>query len=391
MALITVTAGISCSLIQCKVSSIMEPLSAQFGMDLLTGSWMMTIFTAMAVVFSIPAGKVIERLGAKRVLTGSIVLMLAGSLLGTFAPNAAVLLLSRAIEGIALVSTTIAGATFIRESAPPQRMATAVGIWSVWFASGSFIAGVLSPAIYNSLGFEALWLIYAAVALAASLAIRFFVAAPNLVTVPGAGSEAMSSRADSKATTRPSYRELATRDVVLCMLVFLIYNLLNLAMVTYVPTVLQNQGYEASLSGLISTLPLFISIASAPLLGIVSDRLGVVKPLMSAALAVLAACTPLMFLLTGWPLWAVAVVSGIFGCSGATLTMVALLKVLPRVQLVPLALGLFSMSLGIGQFLGSFLIPIFLGPQMNNYAFTAIALAGIGALGLLCNLLCRYK
>ncbi|MDR3315336.1 MAG: MFS transporter, partial [Coriobacteriales bacterium] len=144
MAGVVVLAGIFSALIECKVPSILEPLSAQFGMDAATGSLMMSSFTIMGLFFSIPASKVIQHLGAKRILVDSVVLMLAGSLLGTFAPNAVVLIISRSIEGVALVSTTIAGAAYIRDSAPPANMGTAISIWSIWFALGSFAAGVLS-------------------------------------------------------------------------------------------------------------------------------------------------------------------------------------------------------------------------------------------------------
>lgn len=380
MALIVVSAGILSSLIECKVPSILAPLSAQFGMDATTGSLMMSVFTFMGIFFSIPASKVIERFGAKRVLVDSAVLMVAGSLMGTFSPNAVVLVISRAVEGLALVSTTIAGATFIQNSAPPDRMGTAIGIWSVWFALGSFAAGVISPLLYEQLGFQALWLIYAALAALAALAIRFFVKAPNIIIAN-----------NHNSTNRPRYRELLTRDVILFLVVFAVYNLLTLAIVSYLPTILQMQGYEPALSGLVSTLPMLISIVSAPLLGILSDRLGRVKPLMSATFLILALSTPVMFICTGWQLWAVAIICGILGASGASLLMVAYLLVLPRPELVPLGLGAFATMQGLGQFLGSFIMPFILGPEFANWYLAAFVLLFIGLGGFLASMLCRYK
>ncbi|MDR0350827.1 MAG: MFS transporter [Coriobacteriales bacterium] len=424
MALITVTAGITASLIECKVPSILEPLSARFGMDATAGSLMMSVFTFMGIFLSIPASKIIQRFGAKRVVVDSVFLMVAGSLLGSFSPNALVLLISRAIEGAALVSTTIAGAVFIRDSAPPDRMGTAVGIWSVWFALGSCTAGVASPVIYAHLGFQPLWLLYAAFAAVAAASIRFLVQAPNRPQLPtrtarngaarnGAasahatsahatsaqapappithGSEAAEPSLVPSASSTPRYRELFVRDVLLFLGVFAVYNILTLAVVTYLPTILQNQGVDPSLSGFISTLPMLISIASSPLLGILSDRLGRVKVLMSATLLVMALGTPLMFLLSGWSLWAGAILLGLLGCSGSSLLMVAFLLLLPRVQLVPLALGLFSTMQGLGQFLGSFIMPFVLGPQLADYGLGAAALLAIGLVGFAASLLCRYR
>lgn len=380
MALITVSAGIVCALIQCKVPSILPALSAQFGLNDTTGSLTMSVFTLMGIFFSIPASQVIQRLGAKKVMVWSTALMVAGSVLGTFAPNGTVLIVSRGIEGIALVAITIAGAAFIRDSAPPERVGTAIGIWSIWFASGSFIAGVVSPLIYNSLGFEALWLIYAALSVVAALAINFVVKAPNVVFAQ-----------TFESSAAPRYKELLAKNVVLFMLVFAVYNLMVSAVVSYLPTVLQIQGYEASLSGLISTIPMLISILSAPLLGIASDRLKRVKPLMSGAMLVLVLCAPLMFVVTGWQLWAVAIFCGVFGTSGAGLVMTALLATLPRVEVVPIALGIFSTMQALGMFLGSFLVPMLLGPDLMNWNFTALVLLIIGLAGFVCSILCKYR
>jgi MFS family permease len=380
MAFIVVSAGILSSLIQCKVPSILLPLSEQFGMDNTTGSLMMSVFTIMGIFFSIPSSKVIERLGAKKVLINSIFIMLAGSLLGTFSPNATVLIVSRALEGIALISTTIAGATFLQSSVPADRMGTAFGIWSIWFALGSATAGVLSPIIYTNLGFQPLWLIYAAMATAAALAIRFFVKAPNVVFANS-----------YQGVAKPSYRELLNLNVIMILVVFAAYNLLSLAVVTYVPTILQMQGYDASLSGLISTLPMLLSIISAPLLGILSDRLGRVKPLMALSFLFLTLTTPLMFVFIGWQLWAVAIASGLLGCCGASLLMVAYLAVLPRKELVPIALGVFATMQGLGMFLGSFLLSFVLGPELSNWHAAAITLLGIGLVGFVASLVCRYR
>jgi MFS family permease len=98
-----------------------------------------------------------------------------------------------------------------------------------------------------------------------------------------------------------------------------------------------------------------------------------------------------MFITTGPALIIIAIICGTFGCSGASLLMVAFLLVLPRPQLVPLALGAFSTMQGLGQFLGSFLLPFMLGPEMTNWHLAAIVLFIIGLAGFTASLICRYK
>lgn len=338
----------------------------------------MSVFTFMGILFSIPAGNTIQRLGAKRVMLGSVVVMVAGSLLGTFAQEPVLLLVSRGIEGVALVFITIAGAAFIRDSAPPEKRASAIGIWSIWFSSGSFLAGIISPLLYESFGFQALWIIYACLAVVAALAIRFIVKAPNVVF-----------KQEYADTVKPRYKELCVRDVVLHLLVFAIYNILTMAIVSYLPTILQGKGYSETSAGFMSTLPMLITIVSVPLLGVISDKLGRVKPLMCGAMFVLVVTTPIILVSTGWQLWAAAIICGLFGASGAALVMVALLAVLPRVEVTPLALGLFSTMQALGMFLGSLLVPLLL--ETTSLEVTAFILFCIGVVGFVFSLLCRYR
>lgn len=47
-----------------------------------------------------------------------------------------------------------------------------------------------------------------------------------------------------------------------------------LAILAFVPTILQMQGFDPTLSGIISTAPMLLSIISSPLFGVISDKIG---------------------------------------------------------------------------------------------------------------------
>jgi hypothetical protein len=78
-------------------------------------------------------------------------------------------------------------------------------------------------------------------------------------------------------------------------------------------------------------------------------------------------CTFLMFNLTGPWLWAVAVFFGFVGMSVSGILITAFMSLIKKHEVVPLALGVFMLVQGTGQFLGSFLIQALLGPELSNW------------------------
>ena len=85
-------------------------------------------------------------------------------------------------------------------------------------------------------------------------------------------------------------RDRVRRDTLLFFAGFAAFNVCLLAVLTYVPTILQMQGFDPTLSGLISTAPMLLSVVSSPLFGAVSDRLGRTKPLLVASMLVMGPC-----------------------------------------------------------------------------------------------------
>jgi uncharacterized membrane protein YgdD (TMEM256/DUF423 family) len=71
--------------------------------------------------------------------------------------------------------------------------------------------------------------------------------------------------------------------------------------------------------------------------------------------------------------------------------MGAYLAVLPRPQLVPIALGVFATMQALGMFLGSFLMAFVLGPELANWYNTAAVLLIFGLAGFTASLICRYR
>jgi MFS family permease len=422
--------GIIMALIMCKVTSILPALTDKFEMSAAMASWLMSIFTLVGVIASVPIGRLVIRFGPKRIMVAAAGVAVLGAIGGVLAPNGPALIASRLVEGIAMTMTAVCGPGIIKLCVDPSRQGAALGIWSVWFSLGAVSAGVATPLIFAAYGYETAWIAYALIAVAGALAIQFLIRVPDPpapalssaaqktatgqalpeplfvetpviestvlkamteATEPAVVSAAAPTAIESSAVNdRPRYRELVIPNILLYLFAFCVYCITTTAFISYVPSILQIRGYDATTSGFISTLPSLVSIISSLILGAVSDRYRNFRLLMGVPMVILAITAAGMFVLTGTPLWINAVICGLLGGGVAGIIMVAYLTLLPRPQLVPLALGAIVSIQGIGQFLATLITQPLLGPNLTNWNLTAVVILIIGLMGAVAVITCRY-
>ena len=393
--------GLSVAMIQYKVPTIMTSLMDRYGLDASGGAWLMSIFTFVGIFLAIPVGSLARRIGAKTVMLCGSVVAIIGSIIGAWALSGGMLMFSRAIEGCALMMVTMCGVVVIEKTVSPARIGSAMGIWGVWGSAGSVIAGVLTPTLFGAIGMRGLWLSYAAFAAVAALLLALFVRFPGRASRAG-GQAAASELADaieegngaesaeqnepkpmSVVEDKPRYREVFTRNTVLLFISFAAFNVVLLATLSFVPTILQSKGFNPTMSGFVSTLPMLLSLVASPIFGALSDRISW-KPLLVLSTAVLGPAAFVMYNFEGAPLWIAAVVMGLIGLGSVAMMLVGLMKVMPRPEVVEIGTGVFITVQCVGQFLGSYLIQILLGPSFANTLVAGAAVMVIGIVGAVC-------
>lgn len=396
IGLVLLAAGVSVAMIQYKVPTILGDLMVRFSMDAETASWLMSAFTLTGVFVALPAGLLAQRFGAKNMMVAALGIALVGSGIGLAAGTSATLVASRAVEGAALTILTTCGPLVVRTCVDPGKVGTAMGIWGIWGCVGSTAAAVVTPTLFEAMGFAGVWVAFAAVAAVAAALVLVAVkmpaarAASSLIDGPLPAKSVAEDPVEASAL-RALGRELLSRDVLLFFGGFSTFNVCLLAVLAYVPTILQSQGVDPTLSGLISTAPMLLSVASSPFFGALSDRAGRCKPLLVAACAVMGPCTFLLYTETGALLWAAVAVMGLVGMGGVGLFLSGFVKLLPRPEFASLGMGVMVTVQGIGQFLGTFLVQMLLGPDLGNVFFAGVVLMGLGLLGTLLLVLCRLR
>ena len=387
IGVVLLIAGISVAMIQYKVPTILTELMALFAMDAKAASWLMSIFTLMSIFVALPTGWLAQKFGAKRMMIVACGIAILGSLIGVASGSSAVLIFSRAVEGVALTILTTCGPIVVQKCVKPEKIGSAMGIWGIWGCLGSTIAAVVTPTVFETLGFIGLWILFAAIAVCAAVLVSVAIRVPQ----EAQGQDSAVSESDGSLAEKPRYREMLTRDIVLFFVGFAIFNICLLAILSFVPTILQMQGFDPTLSGLISTAPMLLSVVSSPLFGVISDKIGRCKPLLVAAMLVMGPCTMALYTQTGALLWVAVVVMGLVGMGGVGMFLSGYMKLLPRPELASIGMGVMILVQGLGQFLGTFLVQILLGPTLENWVFAGTVLMVMGLVGTVSLLLCRLK
>lgn len=382
IAVVMLLFGTAIATIQFKVPVVMGDIMANMSMDASSASWLMSIFTFVGIILALPTGALAKRFGPKTMLLAAAAIIAVGSLLGAFAGNGMVLIVSRAIEGVAFIFVTICGPLAVQKYVSPDKIGSATGIWALWVCLGSVVGGVLTPTLYASTGFAGVWVIYAAAA------VVFAIVVAVIVKNPG---EALEGAADAPTEGKVGYGELVKPNILLFFAAFLVFNMTLMAVLSFGPTFLQQQGVDPTLSGFVSTLPMLLAVISSPLFGALSDKLGRCKPLYLAAMLVMGPCTLLLLTQTGPLMWVGAIVMGLVGLGGPVMCLTSYINVLGRPELMSIGMGVLMLVQSLGQFLGTWLVPLLLGPDVSSWMLTGIVMCVIGFAGTAALALCKFR
>lgn len=375
VAIVVVLVGIAIALGQFKVPSVMPAIMEEFSMDVGSASWLMSIFTFAGIFLALPTGALARKFGPKNMMIAAVAIIAAGTLIGAFATSGSMLVFSRAIEGIALVFCGVAAPLAIQRYVAPDKIGFAMGVWALWFSLGSFFGGVLTPALFEAIGFRGVWFFMAAVAVVAG-AVLFFLLKPSSGTFFEAVERA-SAQTGPKA--KPDYRLLVKPRVLLVLGSFLMFNMVLLSMLSFSPTFLQSQGMDAGQAGFASTLPMLIAIVSSPVFGMLADKTGKVRLLSVVAMLAMGPCACALLTTTGPVMWIAAVVMGLVGLGSPTMYLTVYPRAVGDEAVMPVAMGLLILVQSLGQFLGTALMPLVLESGWMAMGLTVMVLGLVGA------------
>jgi MFS family permease len=166
------------SMLQSLVSPVLPVIQRDLHTSAGTVTWVLTAWLLAASVATPLMGRIGDMIGKERTLLAALAAIAVGCLLAALAPNVAVLIVARVIQGLG-------GALFplsfgiIRDEFPPGRVVSAVGAMSAVIALGGGTGIVLAGPVVSALNWRWLfWIPLGIVTVTGLLAWRFVPPSP---------------------------------------------------------------------------------------------------------------------------------------------------------------------------------------------------------------------
>src|SRR2546429_450462 len=153
------------------VTAAIPALSRELAVDASAASWVLIAYFAPFALLLLPGGRLTDRLGARRVALAGLLVYAAGALAGALAPDFAVLVASRALQGMAAGLISPAALVGAVSGFPADRRGGAIGIWGAASAALSLVGPLVGGLLTATLGWRSNWWALVAIAAAVGLAV----------------------------------------------------------------------------------------------------------------------------------------------------------------------------------------------------------------------------
>ena len=117
-------------------------------------SWVVTAYALMSAVSTPVWGKLGDLVGRKRMFQTSVVVFVLGSVLAAAAPTMALLVASRAVQGVGAGGLAVGAFSVIGELVPPRERGRYQGLTAIVVAAGTIGGPLLGGAVTDSLGWR---------------------------------------------------------------------------------------------------------------------------------------------------------------------------------------------------------------------------------------------
>ncbi|MFC4946043.1 DHA2 family efflux MFS transporter permease subunit [Pseudonocardia sp. GCM10023141] len=135
-------------------------VSAEFAGASLAGlSWVITAYNIVFAALLIPAGRLADQFGRRRVFLTGLALFGLASAACALAPNAGVLVAARAVQAVAAALLAPSSLALLLPAFPPERRGAVVGVWGATSAVAAAAGPALGGMLVEGLGWRAVFLV----------------------------------------------------------------------------------------------------------------------------------------------------------------------------------------------------------------------------------------
>lgn len=372
VAALVVAVGVSCALHVGKLPVAIPRLQAELQLGLLQAGFLLSLVQMAGMSLGLAVGLVADRQGPRRVMLWGLCVLAAGSLMGAWAPDVRMLLLSRVIEGCGFLLAVLPAPGLVRlHVTSPAALSRALGWWGTYMPMGTALALLLGVPLMAWIGWRGAWVLLAGLSLLAALALFFRVPAGS---ARSGGAPALWPRL---------VRTLRAPGPWLVALGFFLYSGQWLAVIGFLPTIYSAAGFGAATVAALSALAAAINMTGNIAAGRWLAR--GVRPgtMLSLGYAAMAVGALVAFGAQGHPVGqfvAVLVFSAVGGLIPGTLFGVAV-AMAPGQDTVSTTVGWMQQFSALGQFVGPPAVAWWV-TQVGGWQWTWVLTGGCSLLGL---------
>ena len=145
---------------QFKLPPILPDLLTLYSYDRVFAGGLMSIYAVIGLLASLGLAAAMMRFGPPRILTGALVFLFIGNMLGLAAPlSAAAMMAGRACEGLGFAILAILGPVYANRNAAPRHLPLAIALTAIWIPVGQLSASALAPLAHALGDWRLVWLI----------------------------------------------------------------------------------------------------------------------------------------------------------------------------------------------------------------------------------------
>lgn len=154
------------------VAVALPTIQDELGLGFGSMEWAVNGYTLTIAAFTLIAGRLADRNGARRIYLLGLAVFIGASLIVGLAPNAAMLIAFRAVQGLGAGLVAPAALSLITTAFPEERRGTALGVWAGASATALGIGPLVGALITETLGWQWIFLINVPVGVIALLVSR---------------------------------------------------------------------------------------------------------------------------------------------------------------------------------------------------------------------------
>ncbi len=369
-----------------KVPPAAPNMMEVLGISYTTQGLMMTMFSLAAVVMALFGGALMDRFGARKVVSIALILSIIGNLAGLFWTTDTGILVTRALEGCGYGAAMTAGPGIIAMWYEPKKRGLANGVWGANVGFAMMIVTLSATPIMENGNWMSMWIFGLAGAILAFLLVVICVKAP-----------AESERKDLDELARDIenteekhgilWGYLAPLSLLSAVMFFLVGGSTDAFNAFTIPFLNVENGWTEASANLCATVASAGMLVGGTGMGIILARVKDKGMLLFVDMLVCALGLFAWFNLN-LGVAATCVIAFVLGCflGGAPTVFFAMA---PEVARSPKTVGAATAVVVLGQNGGTLAIPAIIGVILDNAGYSAAAMS-MGILSLLACAICLF-